>query len=263
MTARPLIYQVAVGDVNPLYEACIQSVARYCARWHIDHWVQREPLLRITPVNNQRSEGAMRLGYLPIYEKENAFEHLPERPAVCIVDSDIYIRDGAPNIFAVPGSAPFAGVLEHSMPLTSRHAAKLRKYSQAQYGPLRDQADFLWTQSGASFYNMGLMLLRPTLLPYLAGLSPRQWLQQPRFERFVNGEGAWRWSTDQTLLNYWLRSDGIACQDLDWRWNALYGAVPQQHIHQGWFIHFFLAQQHVGDQSVERIIGEMAPSAPV
>ena len=65
-----LIYQVAVGPESELYEICIDSVARYCERFGIKHMVQREPKLCIAPVHSQRSDNALRLGYLPIFEKE-------------------------------------------------------------------------------------------------------------------------------------------------------------------------------------------------
>ena len=37
-------------------------------------------------------EAVERLGYMPIYEKENAFTHLGEFEQIAIIDSDIYIR---------------------------------------------------------------------------------------------------------------------------------------------------------------------------
>lgn len=249
-----LIYQVAVGDTNSLYETCIRSVARYCARYGIEHRVQRDPILRIQPRGNHRSQAASRLGYLPIYEKENAFDLLPQYPAVCVIDSDVYITDQAPDIFAVPRSAPFAGVIERDMPLTPRHSTKVRKYSRAQYDSLRAEADFGWTEHGTAFFNMGVMLLDQALLPWLRGESAQQFLARPVFQRFVDGEGSWRWSTDQTLLNYWLRSEQIPVQELDWRWNTLYGAVTSEAAQKAWFLHFFLAQHHVGDRDIQDVI---------
>jgi hypothetical protein len=38
-------------------------------------------------------------GYLPIYEKENAFDYLDDYDQIAIIDADIYIRPDAPNIF--------------------------------------------------------------------------------------------------------------------------------------------------------------------
>ena len=257
-----MIYQVAVGPERELYETCMNSVARYCARFGIKHVIQREPSLRITPLRNHRSPDALRLGYLPIFEKENALALLPDHDAVCVIDSDIYIRDHAPMIFDHLGETCFAGVIERDIPLVPRHVSKIRKYSQAQYGPLREEADFLWNDLGAAFFNMGVMLMHPSILQFLHGQSPRQFILRPEFERFVNGEGAWRWSTDQTLLNYWLRRDAVPCQYLDWRWNALYGAVPNDRINTAWFVHFFLADHHVGTKSVQIIIDEMDACRP-
>ena len=254
---QPVIYQVAVGAPNSLYETCIASVADYCARYDIQHVVQREPRLRICPRENHRSDGALKMGYLPIFEKENALSLLGNHRAVLILDSDIYVRKTSPNIFDVPATAPFAGVVERDMPLTPRHQVKVRKYSQAQYGPLRGEADFEWNDHGAAFFNMGMMLLRDSILPWLRGDTPEQFVGRPEFERFVNGEGAWRWSTDQTLLNYWLRHSEIPVQCLDYRWNALYGAVNAKSLQEAYFLHFFLADHHVGDRDIRDIVQEL------
>lgn len=232
-------------------------MADYCARYDIQHVVQREPRLRIRPRDNHRSDGALKLGYLPIFEKENALSLLGDHHAVLILDSDIYVRKTAPNIFDLPVTAPFAGVVERDMPLTPRHQVKMRKYSQAQYGPLRSEADFEWNDHGAAFFNMGMMLLRQSIQPWMRQQTAEQFLRRLEFERFVNGEGAWRWSTDQTLLNYWLRSSNIPVQCLDYRWNALYGAVDPQALREAYFLHFFLADHHVGDRDIQDILTEL------
>lgn len=255
-----LVYQVAVGPANPLYEYCIDSVAQYCNRIGADHIVQREPILKITPVNNHRSSQAIeRLGYLPIFEKENAFDLLDRYDNVCIVDSDIYIMPTAPDIFNELNGMTFGGVAERDMPLTAGHAKKIRKYSEGQYGPLRAEADFLWNGLGAEFFNMGLMLCSNKIRDYLNGQSAAEFLRRQEFERFVNGEGNWRWSTDQTLLNYWVKRYNIPTQNLDWRWNALYRGVEDQYLKQAHFIHFFLAV-HIQDRNIPDIINEILES---
>ena len=38
-------------------------------------------------------------GYLPIYEKENAFDLIDNYDQIGIIDADIYIRPDSPNIF--------------------------------------------------------------------------------------------------------------------------------------------------------------------
>ena len=218
-----LIYQVAVGPQNPLYEFCIASVAQYCQRYNITHIVQREPILKIRPDNSHRSSQAVeRLGYLPIYEKENAFDLFDQYTNICIVDSDIYIADHAPNIFNELNDHEFGGVAERDMPLTARYKKKIKKYSEGQYGSLRDCADFKWNDMGAEFYNMGLMLCSNKLKKYLNGNTAREFLTRPEFKQFVDGVGQWRWSTDQTLLNYWVKRYQIKTKNLYCRWNALY-----------------------------------------
>src|SRR5688572_15324879 len=96
---RNLIYQVAVGEVPSFYGPCITSVKEYCKRHGFEHILQTEPLLRIRPKRSRRSENALRLGYLPIFEKEAAFLHLGRYERVAIIDADIFARSGSPPIF--------------------------------------------------------------------------------------------------------------------------------------------------------------------
>ena len=232
-----LIYQACLGEVPGFYADCIASVERYCDRFGLAHVGQREPILKISPLNSQRSTNATRLGYLPIYEKENAFSCFEQHQKVLILDADIYIRDCAPNIFE-QSSTDFAGVVERQMPLSVQYFNKIRKYSDGQYKRL-DDVDWNWNDNGAEFFNMGVMLMDLGITKHLDGQTPEQFLRRPEFERFVNGEGHWKWSTDQTLLNYWVRSSGMTVKHLDWRWNALYGAV--QDVSAAYFVHFFLS----------------------
>ena len=79
--SRRMIYQVYVGETSALYDRCTASVAAYSDRYDITHIVQREPILRIRPdmTRTLRSrEAVYRLGYLPIFEKENAFAYLDQ-----------------------------------------------------------------------------------------------------------------------------------------------------------------------------------------
>jgi hypothetical protein len=242
---RNLIYQVAVGEIPSFYATCIDSVRRYCKTHGCDHILQTEPLLRIRPKKSKRSENALRLGYLPIFEKENAFALLDTYEKVAILDADVFVRRHAPGIFeetqdsreleAIPA---FAGVVERTMPLVSAYREKIRKYSEGQYRGLTD-VDWKWNEDGAEFYNMGVMVLGQGFRDYLNGETPEQFIHRPEFERFVNGEGHFKWSTDQTLLNYFVKKSGMSVTNLDWKWNALYGAVKD--IEQAYFVHFFLS----------------------
>lgn len=234
---RRLIYQVAVGDVPGFYQTCIDSVAQYAERIGADHRVQREPELKIAPLKSARSENALRHKFLPIYEKEVAFRYLHQYDQIAIVDADIYIRPAAPNIFEQLTST-FAAVVERDLPATDAYADKVRKHSEGQFRSLKD-VDWRWNDRGAHYFNMGMMLFDQSLLPFLQGQTPTEFLRRPEFERFINGEGQWRWSTDQSLLNWWLKSAGVPTQELDWRWNAMYRAV--QSVKSAHFIHFFLA----------------------
>lgn len=242
---KKMIYQVCVGDTPPpYYKTCIQSVKDYCERHGIHHVIQREPILKIRPLNSKRSKDAVeRMGYLPIYEKENAFNYLDEYDQICIVDADIFIRESAPDIFnELDDDTVFAGVLEKDMPLTPEYQKKIQAYSQGQYGKIHKECSS-WPQGpfGYAFYNMGLMLFSSKIKDYLNGETPEQFIRRPEFQRFVDGEGSWRWSTDQTLLNYWVRKSGMQLKNLDWRWNALFKAVTDDKILDSYFIHFFLS----------------------
>lgn len=240
---KRLIYQVKVGPNPPAYyDVCINSVKQYCENYGIDHIVQTDPILKIRPVKSQRSEQAVeRLGYLPIYEKENAFSYLDDYDQICIVDSDIYILPSAPNIFdELKPDTDFAGVIEQHLPCTQKYKKKIEGYSRSQYVKLAIPS---WKRAGNGFefYNMGLMLFNFSIKQYLNGETPEQFIKRKEFEPFVNGEGNWRWSTDQTLLNYWVRKSGMNLQVLDWKWNALFKGVTDESLKDAYFIHFFLS----------------------
>jgi hypothetical protein len=77
-------------------------------------------------------------GYLPIYEKENAFAYFNSYDQVLILDGDIWIRPGSPNVFdELDVDTEFAGVVEREMPLTEKYFGKIINYSTMQYSLLR------------------------------------------------------------------------------------------------------------------------------
>ena len=106
-----------------------------------------------------------------------------------------------------------------------------------QYGSLKIDWDFD-TQSGFPFMNMGMMLMNKSFAKYLNGQTPKEFIERKEFKMFVDGMGPWKWSTDQTLLNYWIRNEQMNIKKLDWKWNALYGACTR--IREAHFVHFFL-----------------------
>jgi hypothetical protein len=107
-----------------------------------------------------------------------------------------------------------------------------------QYGmsPLNNL--FNWNDSGADFYNMGIMVLNKSFDKYLNGETPMQFLRRPRFKVFIDGMGTWKWSTDQTLLNVFVKEEKIRVKNMNWRWNGLYTANTK--IKDCHFVHFFL-----------------------
>lgn len=257
---KTMIFQVKVGNPPSFYDYCINSVKQYADRVGADHVLLTEPKLKIRPLNSHRSKEAVeRLGYLPIFEKENAFEYLGEYDKICIVDSDIYIRDTAPNIFdEIDMDTAFAGVRECDMPLQPNMQSKIVKFSKGQYEKFPDIMKEWNPKHGIPFYNMGLMLFTTKLLDYLNGETPEQFIRRKEFEGFVNGEGHWKWSTDQTLLNYWVKTSGMEAKCLDWKWNALYNGVRDNVIKDAYFIHFFLsAKLRNGGAEIPKIVEKL------
>jgi hypothetical protein len=238
---KRLIYQVYVGKKSALYDHCTTSVKEYCKRHGIDYVVQTTPILFIRPdpfMTGRSKEATDRLGYLPIFEKENAFTYLKTYDQVAIIDSDIYIRPDAPNIFdGIRDDVDFAGVVEREMPITGQYANKIANYSKMQYSSIRN-VDWKWNDLGGEFINMGVMVMNKSLLKYLNNETPKQFLSRPRFKPFVDGQGNWKWSTDQTLLNTWIKEEKMNVQHLDWRFNGLFTANTK--IQECYFVHFFL-----------------------
>lgn len=243
MTSR-MIYQVYVGRPSALYDTCVASVARYCQRYGITHMVQRDPILKICP-NPQRTgrsqEAVSRLGYLPIFEKENAFAYVDQYDQIAIVDSDIFVRDTAPDIFlSLPKDQALGVVAERDLPCTKKHLSKITKYSHAAFGHLTD-VDWHWNTHGAEFFNMGMMVLNSDKFrPFLNDQTPAEFLARPEFQDFIDGVGYFKWSTDQMLLNWWVKKTNMPVQNMSWHWNALYKAVQDDQLPQAHFVHFFL-----------------------
>ena len=241
---KRLIYQVYVGKRSKLYDYCTASVKEYCRKYGIAHVIQRQPILRIKPdvfaTNRSNESYEKHGGFLPIYEKENAFSYFKDYDQICIVDSDIWIRPGSPNIFEdVSAHADFSGVIESSMPILPWYKQKIVNYSRMQYGSLK--IDWQYNEeTGFPFMNMGLMMMNKSFANYLNGQTPKQFIGRPEFKQFVDGMGPWKWSTDQTLLNYWIRKEKMTVKNLDWKWNALYTAIDNSKIKEAYFIHFFL-----------------------
>lgn len=253
-----LIYQVYVGPSTKLYDYCVESVARYCKKYGFDHIVQKEPILKIVPdatVTNRSAASWGRLGYLPICEKENAFNYLDQYDRIAIIDSDIYIRQDAPNIFnELNDGHEFAAVVEREMPLTREYFYKITTYSREQYEHLTD-VDWKVNFRGYEFMNMGLMIFDSKIKRHFKNETPAQFLARPEFKRFIDGLGFWKWSTDQTLLNYWIRKDNVHYKAINWRWNALYKGIEDLYLKDSHFIHFFL-KDHLPSkgENIEQIL---------
>ena len=256
MTKR-LIYQVYTGKRSKLYDHCTASVKAYAEdinekeipRNKVDYIIQTQPIMKIKPdvfATNRSKESYEKYGgFLPIYEKENAFNYWDRYDQIAIIDADVWVRPGTENIFNVMNNeTEFAGMAERTAPILPWYKEKLIGYTRMQYSSLTD-VDWRWNESGAHFYNMGVMLLNRHIVQYLKGKSKRyetgrEFIERPEFKRFVDGLGAWKWSTDQTLLNYWVKKEKMEQQELSWKWNALYTAIPNEKIKQAYFVHFFL-----------------------
>lgn len=241
---KRLIYQVSIGPKSNLYTHCIHSVQEYCKKHNIDHFIQSTAILKIKPdptkTNRSLESYEKHGGFLPIYEKENAFKELDKYDQVAIIDADIYIRSDASNIFdEFEDKYAFGAVCEREMPLTDAYKQKILSYSKMQYAKLQDSIDFKPNNLGYEFYNMGMILINSSnFLPYLNNESPLEFLTRKEFAPFVNGIGTWKWSTDQTLLNYFLKKYHIPVQHMHWKWNGLFTANTK--ISECNFVHFFL-----------------------
>ena len=262
---KHLIYQVKLGN-NPLYDWCINSVKNYAESIDCDHIIQTEPILRITPddktTNRSKESIEKNGGFLPIFEKEVAFNYLDDYEKILILDGDIYVKPEAPNIFyALPPSFDFGAVVECDMPITEEHRRKVLSYSKGQYTQLAAECkDWVYSPThGFPFHNMGLMLLNSaSFKQYLKGMTPEQFIRQEKFKRFVDGIGNWKWSTDQTLLNYWIRKEQMRIKNLNWKWNALYKGVKDDKLKEAYFVHFFLSEHKIKGKSfiqLEKEIG--------
>lgn len=258
---KQMIYQVYVHNRSNLYDWCTESVAKYCEKYNIDHIIQSEPILRIKPnvFRTNRSEESYGKygGYLPIYEKENAFDYFDEYDQIAIIDADIYIRDTAPNIFdELTDKHCFGGVAERDMPLTPGYIGKIQNYSRMQYGSMQN-IDFFWNDKGAEFFNMGMMVMNKSITKYIKGTA-REFLERAEFQDFVDGMGPWKWSTDQTLLNTWIKKYKIPTKNLNWKWNGLYKGIEDPLIEACHFIHFFLRDKlPKRGEDIERLSDEI------
>ena len=262
---KRLIYQVCLGEAQKsrLYETCINSVENYCAEHKIDHFVQGLPKLRIKPdpfsSNRSKDSYGKHGGYLPIYEKENALDLLDQYDQIAIVDADIYIREGAPNIFNdFEEPYAFGAVCEREMDITPEYVAKIKNYSHMQYANLHNKGiGFHPDDRGFEFFNMGMILINSKrFAPFMNGQTAKQFIGRLEFKDCVDGVGAWKWSTDQTLLNYFLKKYKVPTQHLDDKWNGLYTA--HRSIEDCHFIHFFLKDKlPQSGENIEELIGTL------
>jgi len=260
---KRLIFQVYVREKDvPLYDFCVESVKAYADRIGADHYVLTDPRLKIMPDmtrTNRNKQGIIICGYLPILEKENAFDHLGEYDQIAVIDADIYVRESAPNIFdELPSDFDWGGVLERDLPLTEGHRRKIQGYSKDMFDRLPD-VDWNWNSDGAEFMNMGVMLFNKSIKEHIGDRTAKEFLLQPMFKDFIDGMGLWKYSTDQVLLNYWLKKSGAKVKHMDWRWNAMYRGAEDASIPEAHFVHFFLKQQIPGKGNdiagIKKILG--------
>jgi len=239
---QKLIYQVKLGN-SKLYDTCCKSVRDYANKIGATYIRQTEPILNIKPDpgNTNRSlECQMREVPLPIFEKENAFDYRDRFDQICVIDADVYIRPNAEyDIFEDFGTEhAFGAVVEREMPITQIYMDKIKNYSRMQYGQWPDlfPIDFA---TGSEFMNMGVMIFNSKLLDsYLGTESAKEFLGRSDFKKFVDGVGPFKWSTDQTLLNWWIKDTGMSYKKMHWKYNGLYTANTK--INECQFVHFFL-----------------------
>lgn len=260
---KRLIYQVYTGKRSKLYDHCTYSVAEYAEKIGAEYIQQRQPILMIKPdvfqTNRNPRAWEQYGGFLPIFEKENAFTYLRTYDQVAVIDADVYIRPECnDSIFEEVGTkVDFAASIERDMPITAQYKKKIANYSREQYGMTPISKLFDWKHPsgcGAEFRNMGVMVLNKSLENYLNGETPHQFLSRPRFKPFIDGLGNWKWSTDQTLLNVWIKEEKMKVHDLHWKWNGLFTANTK--IKECNFVHFFLKQKLPNSgENVKQLMG--------
>lgn len=220
------------------------------------------PTLRIKPdpftTNRSQDSYVKHGGFLPIFEKENAFDLLDQYDQIAIIDADIFIRDNAPNVFDdISSTCAWGGVVERDMPITQHYKDKITSYSAMQYQTLHSNAiDFSPNGLGYEFFNMGMIVINSAVFkPFMSGQTAAQFLNRIEFKDFIDGVGPWKWSTDQTLLNYFLKKYKVPVEKLSWKYNALYKGIEDQYIPHAYFIHFFLKDKLPnGGENVEELM---------
>lgn len=250
MSKKRIIFQVNIPYEleSKLYKFCNDSVARYCEKNGFDHFILREAKMKISPDmerTGRNKDGLLKKAKntLPIFEKEYGFNYLKEYDQVAIIDSDIYIRENAPNVFEeLEDDYCFGGVLERDLPMTGAHHKKAKGYSRDMFDRLND-VKWEYKKDVADYMNMGMIVMNNSIVKYFSGQTPTEFIRRPEFKDLVDGMGLWRYSTDQVLLNYWLKKDGVPTKHMDWRWNTLYRGAEDKYLKEGYFIHFFLKNQ--------------------
>jgi lipopolysaccharide biosynthesis glycosyltransferase len=159
---KKLIYQVCIGPKSKLYEYCTESVKAYAEKIGADYIIQKDPILRITPnpFLNQRegkTGGWKKIGYMPIFEKENVFNYFKDYNMCCVVDADIYIKQNSPDIFKeLDQDFALGSIYECDLPINDQYAQKINSYSR-----MLSMFQLKWDikqRTGYSFFNSGVML---------------------------------------------------------------------------------------------------------
>ena len=243
---KKLIFQVAVGQISKLYDFCVKSVEDYAKEVGADYILLREPKLKIkpNPATSNRSKASWQKygGYLPIYEKENIFEHINNYDQLCVIDADIWVRPGSPDIFTqVDQTHDLGAVFERELPLNKKYRRQTVDYSKKQLTPLKEY-DWKWNPStGGEYFNSGVIVYNSAnMKKYLRNETPSEFMKRPEFQPFVDGVGAWKWQTYQIMLTYWAKKESMNVKHLDWKYNSLFKAVDPHITKQSHFIHFFM-----------------------
>ena len=123
---KRLIYQVYTGKRSKLYDYCTTSVATYAVDHDVDYVVQNNPIMKIKPdvfaTNRNPRAWEQYGGFLPIFEKENAFDYWDRYDQIAIIDADIFVRPNSPYIFdELNHETEFAGVVESGEPARHTH----------------------------------------------------------------------------------------------------------------------------------------------
>jgi len=246
---KNLIYQCVFEKNYPALEYFTNSVKDYCRKYNIDYFCQKTPQLYISSEERTPSEKYSSLktekqfqkkrdffkklkmidefGFWPEFEKFNIFS-IKNYDNICFIDSHIFIKNHAPNIFDLLEDFEIGLTYEFDQPHITKE--NIKKYSISSFQDfyhLKDEVSFpvkkIHECNVIDVVDDDILLINNNFLEkYFKNININDWLNQEDFERFIhhtkdaylhNGFGS------KALLNYWIWKSNINVKKIDYSWN--------------------------------------------